>query len=275
MSTATGYYSIIQYCPDPSRLEAANVGVVLFCPELNYLGARTARGNDRIRRFFRPLGLDRDQLNTIKMSIQRRLEIDRDQFKELADLERFAATRANAMRLTPPRVVAVDADVPPERLLEQLFERLVGGRAPKTTAQVRGALEEAFRAESVSPLVQRNVVVTLPVFNQQITVPYGFQNGRFNLIQPAMFRGLAPPAILERAGKYALAGDLLFNAPDNTLGDLKMVVVGQFAPNQTEVARTVGELLAKNNTTLYRTDEINKLVEEIRTTGRRPSISKH
>ena len=42
MSTVTtGYYSVIQYCPDRSRLEAANVGVLLFVPAGGYLRART------------------------------------------------------------------------------------------------------------------------------------------------------------------------------------------------------------------------------------------
>lgn len=36
-----GYYSIIQYCPDLSRFEAANVGVLLFCPERAFLKALT------------------------------------------------------------------------------------------------------------------------------------------------------------------------------------------------------------------------------------------
>src|SRR5262245_46736281 len=215
MKTATGYYSIIQYCPDPSRLEAANVGVVLFCPSLKYLAARTAAGNDRIRRFFGAKNIDRKQLNTIKMSIQRRLEVDRDQFKELADLERFAATRANAMRLTPFRVVAVESA---EHDLRRLFDRLVGGRAKKDTARVRSALEEAFETDAFAAIVRRKVTVTLPVFQSPITVPYGFQNGRFNLIQPARFRGLAPPAILQRAGQYAVEGELLYGAPDPTLG---------------------------------------------------------
>ncbi len=265
MSTTTGYYSIIQYCPDASRLEAANVGVVLFCPERHYLGARTASGNGRIRRFFGPLDIDREQLNLVKMSIQNRLEVDRDQFRELADLQQFAATRANDMRLTPPRMVVVEGDL--EQLLLQLFDRLVGGRAKKDTKQIRDALDKAFRAKTLAPLVRRKVVVTLPVFGRQITVPYGFQNGRFNLIQPASFRELPPTSILERAGKYALEGDLLYGTPDPTLGKLQMVVVGQFAPDQTEVARTVGGLLEKNQTKLYRLDEIDKLVEEIRTTA--------
>ena len=29
-----GYYSAIQYCPDRSRMEAANVGVMLLCPQI-------------------------------------------------------------------------------------------------------------------------------------------------------------------------------------------------------------------------------------------------
>lgn len=268
MSTNTGFYSIIQYCPDPSRQEAANVGVVLFCPEKDYLGALTARGNARIRRFFGRTGPDRDQLNTIKMSIQRRLEIDRDDFQGLDDLKKFAATRANAMRLTAPKEVPVEEGTAPEEVLRRLFDRLVGGTTRKATREVKNALDEAFSAEPIAARVRRRVIVTLPVFKRPITVPYGFQNGRFNLIQPVAFKELAPTAILERAGKYALEGDLLYETPDPEYGPLQMVVVGEFAPAQAEVAATVGGLLAKNQTKLFRLDELGKLVEEIRTTGK-------
>ena len=44
MSTARGYYSILRYIPDLERGEGANIGVVLFCPALKFLKARTARG---------------------------------------------------------------------------------------------------------------------------------------------------------------------------------------------------------------------------------------
>ena len=56
MTAHKGYYSVVQYCRDRSRLEAANTGVLLFCPELGYLQARTSRDNARIRRFFRSGG---------------------------------------------------------------------------------------------------------------------------------------------------------------------------------------------------------------------------
>ena len=57
-----GYYSIIQYCPDLSRLEAANIGVLLFCPEVRFIRAKTSAGNDRIRRFFGTDILDKERL---------------------------------------------------------------------------------------------------------------------------------------------------------------------------------------------------------------------
>jgi hypothetical protein len=36
MEKQLGYYSIIQFCPELSQLEALNVGVVLFCPEKKF-----------------------------------------------------------------------------------------------------------------------------------------------------------------------------------------------------------------------------------------------
>jgi hypothetical protein len=264
MKPISGYYCLIQYCPDASRQEFANVGVVLFCPEPFFLKARTARGNQRIRRFFQPDDPDWDQINLLKNSIERRLTVDREQFRDLAALERFAATRANAMRLSAPRPIAVEE---PEADLDRLFVRLVGERSRKGAARVRRLLDRTFQAEGVAPYIQRNLTVTLPVFQRVVRVPFGFQNSRFRLIQATCFRGLTAATILKRAGKYALKGALLYNAPDPTLGDLQLIVVGQFAASQAEVARTVGRLLEKNHTELYRLDELDKLVEVIRSTG--------
>jgi len=119
----TAYYFIVQYCPDASQQEAANVGIVLFCPEPFYLQTRTAKGNGRIRRFFQPVDPDRARINLTKHSIENRLKADRDSFRDLASLERFAARRANAMRLTAARAIAIED---PDAELDRLFERLVG-----------------------------------------------------------------------------------------------------------------------------------------------------
>lgn len=47
MTTHCGYYSLKQYYPDLSRLEAVNVGVVFFCPETRFIEARTSEASTR------------------------------------------------------------------------------------------------------------------------------------------------------------------------------------------------------------------------------------
>lgn len=59
-STATkGYYSILQYVPDPERAEGVNIGLMLFCPEKGFLRIQTS-GRDHQRwqnAFFAAQGL--------------------------------------------------------------------------------------------------------------------------------------------------------------------------------------------------------------------------
>src|SRR5688500_1973198 len=104
-----GYYSIIQYCPDRSRMEAANVGVLLFCPEVKFLDVMTAPGNDRIRRFFGTKNVDLGVVELAKRAMQARVRSSRAAFEALEDLVTFIESRANQLRLTPPRPVKVNA----------------------------------------------------------------------------------------------------------------------------------------------------------------------
>jgi hypothetical protein len=116
------YYSLIQYCPDLSRAEAVNVGVLLFCPELGFVDARTSSRNDRVRRFFPSLNIDEARLNIMKRSIGRRLRAEPTRFEAVEDLIAFIDTRANEMVVTPPRPMQV---VEPEADLARLYEELV------------------------------------------------------------------------------------------------------------------------------------------------------
>jgi hypothetical protein len=107
MSTAKGYYSLIQYCPDLSRLEAANVGVLLFCPERRFIKARVSHNNDRIRRFFSPEQADWKKIDAMKDAVANRLAVESEAFNTLEDLQRFIALQANEIQLTLPRPMKV------------------------------------------------------------------------------------------------------------------------------------------------------------------------
>jgi hypothetical protein len=270
METSRGYYSLIQYCPDLSRLEAANIGVILFCPERGFLRAKTAQGNDRIRRFFGSQDNDWTQINAIKNAIVNRLELTGKDFRSLDDLTNFIATRANEVQVTAPRPMKVSE---PEKDLDELFDDLVGGRSKQplkySALPVEKALERTFRDKGVDELIHRDVTVTVPAFHKSLTVSFGFQNGRFNLIQPVGFQQTMESNVVNVACRHAVEGRSLYDHPDEKLGELKLIVVGSFAPESSEYKDVVSDILKENNVELHSIDEVQGLIDEIRTTGKK------
>jgi hypothetical protein len=169
------------------------------------------------------------------------------------------------MRLTKPKAIAV---VDPAAELDRLFKQLVGGGQRHRKSKVRTLLDRSLATEDLAPVVRRDLTVTLPVFRREVKVPYGFQNGRFNLIQSAAFENLQTTRILQQAGQYAIEGDLFHRHRDEILGAMKLIVVGQFGSEQKEDVTAVREVLQDNHTELYTTQELSGLVELIRTTGK-------
>ena len=130
VSSTKGYYSIIQYCPDPSRLEVVNIGVALFCPDLRFLRARFGRRRTRITQFFGKQ--DWRFLALQQAAIEARFACEAEAFAKLEDFEAYVSRRANALTLTSPRPVKVEN---PELELENLLLRLVGNQANPSIAR--------------------------------------------------------------------------------------------------------------------------------------------
>jgi len=259
---------VVQYCPDISRAESANVGVVLLVPELGFIRARMSPGNDRIRRFF---GAEADRtghLNAIKRSLADRIEIEREAFKTAADLERFASLQANRLMMTKPRFVKV---TDPEKDLENLFVELVGVRTRKETtdeiASVQRLLSRAFEKENLVNYLKREVTVKVPAFHSELTVPFAFKNGAWNLIQPARFQQETKVGIRNAACQLAVEGGSLQKHPDAELGSLELVVVAAFRKNATEEEKMVRDILGENGVTIFSWQQVNQLIEKIRRTG--------
>src|SRR6202035_617817 len=97
MNQHKGYYSLIQFCPDPSRLEGINIGVLVYTPETAKLVFRLTQSNQRIRKVFGQQ--DWNFLDRVRGSVQSRLQSER--FETVLDLESYIAKRANVVQLTP------------------------------------------------------------------------------------------------------------------------------------------------------------------------------
>ncbi len=122
-ATTRGYYSIVQYCTDPSRLEAVNMGVALFCQEVRFLQAKFGRRKTPVQQLFGKQ--DWEFVGAQRIALEARLTRQEEEFQSLEAFESFVAKRASAFRLTSPRPVKVKD---PAQELRSLFTRLVGSQ---------------------------------------------------------------------------------------------------------------------------------------------------
>jgi hypothetical protein len=262
MKPTRGYYRLIQFCPDASRLEAVNVGVVLFCPDTGFLAARTAAGNQRAEKIVERGTLDKAALNSAKRAIERRLEVDRDAFQNLDDLQRFVATRGNALKLTDPRPVKV---FDPQQDLGSLFNELVGGRArSQARTPVAPELDSVFHRLHDQGRARLDWEVNIPVVGRTLRVPYAYRNGDWNLVKPQRFSSIESSAI-NTAMRLALEGDLLQRHSTDEEGAKRLIVVSLFreADDTHSLTNRVSELLDEYHVRTVKSEEIAQFIAQV------------
>jgi hypothetical protein len=253
MSAPKWYYALIQYCPDPSRLEAVNIGVLVSCPQEGILKARVTESTLRIRKMFGQQDLE--LFKSAQKAIQSRLE--HESFHSLEDLQKFIGKRANSIQISPLRPLRI-SDLNAD--LRRLYERLVSkesARRPRIDAQ----LASTFRDAGVEGLLRQSVSVQIPHLQRPIRMPYGYRNGRFNLIEPVQFTG----DLLANAGKRAVEGQLLYENPDQTLGDLRLVVVAKF-PEEIDISgrQLVHDIFDRHQVKMHTFENMGPLIRDIR-----------
>lgn len=186
MKLYTGYYSLVQFCPDSARAEVANIGALVFCPEVKFLETRLVNGNDRIRTIFGSDSFDPNLVEGAKESLQARLNEEKENFQTLDDLNKFIATRANDLRITAPRFLKTEN---PQQELDNLFKEFVGGRLrkPKEKNPLLYKIDQLFSRPSLKGKIETRKKIALPFVEKTIEFPYAYKNGRQNLIQIPLF----------------------------------------------------------------------------------------
>lgn len=264
MKPKRGYYSLIQFCPNVSRLEAVNVGVVLFCPEFNFLDARTSGNNRRAEKLVGRGNLEKSALNAAKRSIERRLDVDRESFKDLDDLRRFVDSRGNWLKLTEPRPVKV---FEPSEELVKLYDELVGGpsfkRQQLEEKQLFPSLETTFTKLHSEGRAELDIRVKVPVLSRSINIPYAYQNGSLNLIKPHRFSSRENSSE-GAAMRLAMEGDLLQRHGTDHGVNARLIVVSAFdiecSPG---LVRRVSSLFGEYDIKNVAGDEIDEFIASV------------
>lgn len=261
MSFAKGYYSIIQYCPDPSRLEAVNIGVALFSPELRFLKARFGRRRTRIGHLFGKQ--DWEFVYLQQTAIEARLAQDQEAFASLEDFQGYISRRANALVMTNPRPLKFEE---PERELDRLLRRLVTSQADAAQRFVRPERElgRLFQQADVVSRLRREVVVRPPSLPKPFKAPFAYQNGCLNLIEPIQFQGHTPASIFNKASVLAVEGQFLGDYTDPAYGKVALVVVAKFAPEQKKEEESAAAVFQRHQIPMYSFAALDPLLSDIR-----------
>ena len=211
---ARGFYSVVQFCPDRFRAEAVNVGLVLLSIDPHALRVKMTGNYDRIRRLF---AIGKPELKNLKVSthgLSSRIEESADELRTSEDLAAFAASRANDLRLTEPRLAKLDNV---EDDLERLFAQLVEQHSTAELAKAYPVevlppkLGEAFYRLQQARKIWQPGIITVPVYKRKLEVPYAYKNGVINLVKPHLFP--ATKRAETQAAMLAINGDLVQKHP--------------------------------------------------------------
>jgi len=118
-------YTILRVVPSVERGECLNVGVILFCRQLSFLGARVQIDETRLRTLSAEISLS--ELTGHLAGLARVAEgaADAGPIAALDQSERFGWLAAPSSTIVQPSEVHTGLSDDPVATLQELFERLV------------------------------------------------------------------------------------------------------------------------------------------------------
>jgi hypothetical protein len=259
MTDRQAFYSIVQYQPDPSRLESVNIGVVVFCAQTQDLAVRLSSHSRRVTQFFGHHDLR--FLQKAKKALEEGLK--RECPFTLEGLQTFSHRLSNALRMTDMRSVRIrDIGEGADNLFVRLVEEQVERRS-----RVQKILGDRLAAAGVADYIQKTVQVDLKQLGQPLRVPFAYRNGRLNLISPIEFTN--PRDMLTKVGEKALQGELLRSQQHPSLSqsssDAHLVVVAQYPASFSDAMKGfVAQTFQNRDIGLYTFDNLDPLILDIK-----------
>ena len=260
-----GFYSVVQYCPDRFRAEAVNVGLILLRLDPHAVRVRMSGNFDRVRRLFATGQADLKNLKVSIEGLKYRIENSTDDFRTDGDLAAFAATRANDLRLTEPRLAMLDNfDDDFERLFSKLFDSQSTAKlASESPAEILPPrLSDVFYRLQQAQKIWRPGTITVPVYKRKLEIPFAYQNGVVNLVKPHVFP--ASKRAESQAATLAINGDLIRKHP--VAGEKRQLIVlsTQETPEQAEeISEHVEPLFVEYGVRLIRPAAAEAFAQEV------------
>lgn len=251
----TGFYSVVQFCPDLVRGEVVNVGVVVGSPSLG-IYARMAERNEYVKHMFGADAYDDTRLSFAKAGLVERLKEVEPTIDALAG---FISQESGQLILTPPRPMIVKNLVDDcvglfIRLLSDPEVRRREGRArrPDLNRVVR-----ELQRKNVP--IQRRPEVSVPIIDEPLKADFSFKNGVRNLVKSVGISA-REDAALDEASQLGSKGLLIAKHPGPE-GETKLVIVADIEDQQ--LLGRVANLLDDHQVRLVDAQQLDAFALEI------------
>jgi hypothetical protein len=253
-----GKYALIQFCPEPDRMEFINVGLILSIPDAaGYLRVEFVEEPKRVERLFGHISerYFRSVADVIKFRVEEGFN------REFPfDFDEFIDRRANDVRIT--RLMSIRIDHDPDWEFDALFNKLVGTRRVRPPAsRARAELKNLFREYNVEQILDRPREIKLKTSDISIRAPYAYQNGHYNLIDSIRITEDDSYSLRE-VGKKAIEGDLLRR--ENEFFGARLVIVADFSRQSRSFFDAVEDHMESCGVKLLEVSDVGVLIEDIR-----------
>jgi hypothetical protein len=142
---------------------------------------------------------------------------------------------------------------------------MVYAEPPKTSKnKLNKELSEIFKNANLGNKIKENVTVSVNAFDFQENFPFGYQNGRFNLIKTEDLESGTDKDIRMKSSLLAVEGESLYKSRDANYGELQLVTVAKLPSSGDKSKRYIDNLMKQNNVELVSWDEINQFIDKIR-----------
>lgn len=263
MNAKKGYYSLIQYCPDLMRLEAVNVGVLLFCPSMeNYLQVKVTSTNRRVRKFFGDEAGDLRQIQLIKEGLQSHLNLEDTHIDSLEKLQRFIRMQANQLQLTEPRSMRITN---PAKDLNDLFVELFGEESlHKPKESFKQKLWHDFKQLNITDRIAKWPQLPRQLAPYDFKADFAYQNGSLNFLKIHDFSRITKgTTVLHKVCSDAIIGQKLSRLDYSDQSHRKLLVLGQFPAKEEGLITETRGIFEEHEVAFYTQDDKKKLLEEI------------
>lgn len=260
-TSEVGYYSLIQYCPNVSHGEVANIGVLLFVPKTGFVDVQVTPTNHRVAHIFGGGIHKYDTLQRYKEGLSEWVNVEKRQFATLDSAKSFFAAITGNVLFTPIRGVVCPGKA--AEMLETLYKDYFSNEIVSQSEQSHKAPSFSKRRvfESLQTKYGKEIwerLALLPALEvggteKQIQPAFAFQNKHFNVVFAKKFN---PSHYDDQIGFGLLVANEMRRAQERYWNKSIPIILGSIPSSYGHLSDQIAEAFKRYKISFYDNEQI-------------------